>query len=186
MLEHSAATSLWRFEMHRAGFTLIELLIVIAIVGILAGLVLVAIVGANEKARIAVVKTTIDNLRTALASYYDDVLYYPPGEAADDEGNRNMVAALFDVNEVQGGRGGPGSPYYDFKEGDLRDSGDGKVLIDPWGKPYRYRCARDENGNVKDGIHNRASYDLWSCGPNMADDQGEDDNEEKDDISNWR
>ncbi len=172
--------------MRRAGFTLIELLIVIAILGILAGLVLVAITNANKKAQIAVVKTTIDNLRTALASYYDDVLYYPAGEPAGDEGNANMVAALFEENEVQGGRGGPNSPYFDFKEGDLKDSGGGKVLVDTWGKPYRYRCARDENGNVKDGIHNKASYDLWSCGPNMQDDNGEDDKKEKDDICNWR
>jgi general secretion pathway protein G len=177
---------LWRFEMRKAGFTLIELLIVIAIVGILSGLVLVAITGANEKARIAVAKTTIDNLRTALRSYYDDVLYYPAGEPDPADGNVNMVLALYDENEVQGGKGGPNSPYYEFREGDLRESGGQKVLIDPWGTPWRYRCARDEAGNVKDGIHNKASYDLWSCGPNMKNDQGENEGEEKDDISNWR
>ena len=171
--------------MHKAGFTLIELLIVIAIVGILAGLVLVAISGANERARIAVVKVTIDNLRTALSSYYDDVLYYPPGEG-DDQSSVNIVLALSDDNEVQGGKGGPNSPHYEFKEGDLKGSEGSKVLIDPWGTPYRYKCARDENGNVKEGIHNKASYDIWSCGPNMKDDFGEDDNDEKDDICNWR
>jgi general secretion pathway protein G len=171
--------------MRGAGFTLIELLIVIAIVGILAGLVLVAVTGANEKARIAVVKVTIDNLRNALSAYYDDVLYYPAGEG-DDEGNINMVLALSDNNEVKGGKGGPNSPYYEFKEGDLKGSEGSKVLVDPWGTPYRYKCARDASGNVKDGIHNRASYDIWSCGPNMKEDFGEHDGKEKDDVSNWR
>jgi len=171
--------------MRKAGFTLIELLIVIAIVGILAGLVLVAITGAQRRAREAVVKVTIDNLRNALTNYYDDVLYYPAGDG-DDEGNINMVLALSDVNEVQGGQGGPNSPYFEFKEGDLKGSEGRKVLIDPWGTPYKYKCARDENGNIKEGIHNKASYDLWSCGPNMKDDFGEDDNKDKDDICNWR
>jgi len=41
-------------------------------------------------------------------------------------------------------------------------------LLDPWGRPFRYRIP---------GIHNFASYDLYS--------RGEDGIESDDDITNW-
>lgn len=43
------------------------------------------------------------------------------------------------------------------------------VLNDPWGQPYRYRCP---------GTYNQHGYDLWSVGPDGAEDTG-------DDIGNW-
>jgi len=173
--------------MRKGGFTLIELLIVIAIVGVLAGLVMVAVTGAQKKAVEAVAKTMISNLNNALQSYYDDVGFYPPGNAENDEGNINMVLALFDPSASDGGKGGPNSPYYEFKDKDLMSSQYSptfKVLVDPWNKPWRYVRSRDDSGNLKEGAHSR-NYDLWSCGPNMEDDKGENDKHEKDDIANW-
>lgn len=175
--------------MRKGGFTLIELLIVIAIIGVLAGLVMASIVGVSRKAEEAVAATTIENLKVALTAYQEDVGYYPAGDAENDQGNINMVLALYDPSEPDGGQGGPNSPYYDFKESDLKDSQYSpsfKVLLDPWGTPWRYVCARDENGALKPGIHSRHSYDLWSCGPNKEDDKGEKNlKEDKDDIANW-
>jgi general secretion pathway protein G len=173
--------------MKRAGFTLIELLIVIAIIGVLAGLVMVSVLGTKEKAEIAVAKTTIKNLELQLGQYYDDVGFYPPGNAENDEGNINMVLALSDLSAAEGGKGGPNSPYFEFKTRDLKPSQYSpsfNVFVDPWGEPWRYVRVRDESGNRKEGVHGRY-FDLWSCGPNMKDDKGENDKKEKDDVANW-
>jgi len=94
-----------------------------------------------------------------------------------------MVRALFDANVEEGGCGGPNSPYLEFREHELIPSAhdrSGRVFVDFWGMPFRYRCAWDANGNVRPGIHNKESYDLWSCGPNRKDENGE-----GDDINNW-
>jgi hypothetical protein len=139
---------------------------------------------AQKRARIAVAKVTIDNLRTALSCYYQDVMYYPIGVAEKDDGNVNIVLALHDEPESMGGRGGPSSPYYEFKETDLKPSKHvpgASVLVDPWGTPWRYVSARDSTGILRPGMHNEGSYDLWSCGPNRKDEKGA-----GDDIANWK
>ena len=174
--------------MKKNGFTLVELLIVMAIIGVLAGLVLVAVRGANVKARIGLARTTIDNLRTALTAYCEEVGFYPVGQVEEDDGNIKMVLALSDPGAADGGLGGPSSPYYEFRESDLKYSKyqpSRKVLVDPWGEPWRYVSARDEHGDLRQGIHMRHSYDLWSPGPNMKDEGGTNDGKDKDDVANW-
>lgn len=61
-----------------AGFTLIELLTVIAIIGILAGLIAAGLPRALERAKIANLQGTFQGLQTALATYYADHGTYPP------------------------------------------------------------------------------------------------------------
>jgi len=53
----------------RAGFSLIELLLVVAIMGILAGVVAVGIGGNPEKARIQATRTSIAAIQTAVRMY---------------------------------------------------------------------------------------------------------------------
>jgi len=59
------------------GFTLIELLVTIAIIGLLATIVFVALQGARQKARDARRLTDVQELAKALEFYYDATGHYP-------------------------------------------------------------------------------------------------------------
>lgn len=62
---------------NKSGFSLIELLVVISIIGLLSSLAVVSLNSARQKARDAVRKADMAQLRTALNLYYDDKLKYP-------------------------------------------------------------------------------------------------------------
>ena len=68
------------------GFTLVELLVVISIIGILSSFAMVSLNTARMKARDALRKGDMAQLRTALNLYYDDYEGYPAcGTWVDDE-----------------------------------------------------------------------------------------------------
>ena len=60
-----------------SGFTLIELLVVISIIGILATLISANFTSAQKRARDAVRKSDLRNIKTALTLYYNDFTGYP-------------------------------------------------------------------------------------------------------------
>lgn len=65
---------------HKNAFTLIELLIVIAIIGILAGLIVVNLGGVRERGRDTQRKNDMKQLQTALRLYYNDYQTYPASD----------------------------------------------------------------------------------------------------------
>jgi prepilin-type N-terminal cleavage/methylation domain-containing protein len=65
----------------RSGFTLIELLIVIAIIGILSGLLMVNFSGTRERARDTKRKTDLQAVKTALQLYASDFSTFPAANA---------------------------------------------------------------------------------------------------------
>ena len=57
---------------HQKGFTLIELLVVISIIGLLASIILVALNGARQKARVAKRAGDLEQISKALELFYND------------------------------------------------------------------------------------------------------------------
>lgn len=60
------------------GFTLIELLIVVAIIGLLSGIIFIAVNKARENAYMAAAQKEIFSIATAIEFYMDDYGDYPP------------------------------------------------------------------------------------------------------------
>jgi len=66
------------------GFTLIELLVVISIIGILSSFAVVSLNSARNKARDALRKADMTQMRTAISLYYDENGRYPACGSWDD------------------------------------------------------------------------------------------------------
>jgi len=140
---------------------LVELLVVIAILGILMSLVTAGAQTARRRGAVTKAKTTVSALETAIAMYHGDMGDYPSSD------NENLVSALQDDPRDVDWDG----PYMEFKQDELKDG----RLLDPWGRPYEYVSV---NGGSPQ--HRQRSYDLFSLGPNGADDSGA-----GDDVVNW-
>ncbi len=118
-----------------AGFTLLEILVVLAILGLLIGLVAPAALRQLGGARISVAKQSIERIGSTLDLYKLDIGSYPTTEQGLDA----LVTKPTDVSNWNG-------PYL---KGD-------KTPLDPWNHAYVYRSPSDRTGH---------DYDLCSNGP---------------------
>lgn len=71
-------------QKRQSGFTIVELLIVIIIIGILAGLVVTQVLGANQKARDTERKTDLDAVTNQLEAYFAKTGGYPTLDNLND------------------------------------------------------------------------------------------------------
>lgn len=110
--------------MNKKGFTLIELLIVVAIIGLLSTLAVVALGSARVKARDSKRLADLKQLQTALELYYTDQNAYPPGSSIA-LGTTNYAC----LNATGFTTTGCTSPYM------------GAVPTDPQGGTYTYTAA---------------------------------------------
>ena len=102
----------------RGGFTLVELLVVLALLGLLAGLVGPQVMKHVGTSRTRAATVQIEELAAALDAYHLDMLAYP--------GETQGLAAL---EQRPAGAEQWNGPY-------LRKP---IVPLDPWGRPYHYR-----------------------------------------------
>jgi general secretion pathway protein G len=108
----------------RAGFTLVEMLVVLAILGLVVGLVGPRVLGYLSDSKVKTAQIQMENLASALDLYYLDAGRYPTTE----EGLTALVRRPANGGSWNG-------PY-------LKNSG---VPKDPWGHDYLYR-APGQNG----------------------------------------
>lgn len=117
------------------GFTLLELLVVLAILGLLIGLVAPAALRQLGSAKLKIAHQSIERLASVLDIYKLDVGSYPTTE----QGLEALLTRPPGVTHWSG-------PYL---KGDA-------VPEDPWGRPFVYRMPSDRPGH---------DYDLYSLGP---------------------
>lgn len=131
-----------------SGFTLLEILVVLAIIGLLAGLAISnvdKIFGGAQRDTTAL--QVRESMKTPLVSYKIHMGDFP----STSEGLQALVTPPANRAERWNG------PYLNPP----------KVPVDHWGEPLQYAYP---------GTHNKGSYDLWSKGPDRqtgtADDIG--------------
>jgi len=71
-----------RLREREDGFTLVELIVVIAILGVLAGIAVFTLSGSTDKARDAACKTNARTVESAAAAYHADNGSWPANMAA--------------------------------------------------------------------------------------------------------
>ena len=128
----------------QAGFTLLEILVVIAILGLLIGLVAPAALRQLGFARGSIAKQSIERLGAVLDLYKLDVGSYP----TTDQGLQALAQRPAGMTVWNG-------PYL---KGDA-------VPLDAWTRPYVYRSPSNRAGH---------DYDLCSRGPNGQQGSAED------------
>ena len=134
-----------------AGFTLLEILVVIAILGLLIGLVAPAALRQLGSARVNVTKQAIERLGSVLDLYKLDIGSYPSTE-------QGMLALVEKPSGIEVWNG----PYL---KGD-------KAPLDAWNHPYAYRAPSGRPGREYDlcssgsaGVSGAAGIDGMICNP---------------------
>lgn len=121
-----------------AGFTLLEILVVLAILGLLVGLVAPAALRQLGGARVSVARQSIERISSVLDLYRLDTGSYP----TTDQGLQALTTRPGGLTSWNG-------PYL---KGDA-------TPLDAWSRPYLYRSPSGRAGR---------DYDLCSRGPNAT------------------
>jgi prepilin-type N-terminal cleavage/methylation domain-containing protein len=149
----------------RKAFTLIELLIVIAIIGIMAGLLLPTVSAALRNVKASNSKNFMVQLASAIEGYKTEYGYYPKfllekNRVNLNEGNNvDYIVKSLTGRDVEGKALSTSDrneynrriqPFFDFGD-HLVKGGDGKYkIVEAFGNPNIYICV-DSSGVIKSG-----------------------------------
>lgn len=137
-----------RSARRQGGFTLVEIITVLAIIGMLIGVVISNTDKIFGDSQVSVARMFVrDSLKTPLVRYRIDMGDYP----STNEGLAALLVAPNNNSERWRG------PYM--------DATGGKEPKDPWGEAFQYRYP---------GTKNTGGYDVFSKGPDRAVDTADD------------
>jgi general secretion pathway protein G len=130
----------------RRGFTLLEILVVLAIIGLLVGVLVNQVGGGFRSGQEATAKIFVTStVNTALVRYRIHMGDFP----STAEGLEALASAP--AGKADRWKG----PYIDK----------GKLPVDPWNEPYGYRYP---------GTRNKTDYDAFSKGPDKTEGTADD------------
>jgi prepilin-type N-terminal cleavage/methylation domain-containing protein len=130
----------------QTGFTLVELLVVISIVGMLAGLMSVAIPRAMEGGKKAKAKGELNAIVAAVKAYNQEYGRWPGSSTADidkpfqDANSKSLLSALSGTNNALV----ENPKSIRFLEGASTDG----TMKDPWGTQYLVVVDSDESNSM--------------------------------------
>ena len=152
----------------KKAFTLVELMIVIAIIGVLVGMLTPMISGAYKKALATNSKTFLSNMAMALERYKDDNGDFPQFLASSPRVNLNDADNAEKLFKALTGKNPDGSRlsaadrrelnrrctnYMDFNMNSLVKKNSKWKIIDSFGNPNIYVCVDgDSDGFIKEGF----------------------------------
>jgi len=162
--DYRPGCSLSNRPIKKRGFTLIELLIVIAVVGVLSTLAVIALSNARAKSRDSKRSSDIKQISTALELYFADHNSYPtiitPGQPL-----KSVNGEVTYLNQV------PSNPS-PRDDGDCPDSDYAYTVVEGQAKPTIYNistCLGKDSGNYSAGNIAYFSSGLFKCGETIAD-----------------
>ena len=132
-------------------FTLIELLIVIAIIGILAGLVFPALGTVRNNAKRSKASTECQSLKTAIIMYESEFSCWPV-KVSGSADTTISGSEYVEMCKVLTGENSKKTVFYEVGVGYDENKG----ILDPWGRPYQVMLDVDFDGKIKDGSSTKA------------------------------